>query len=955
MQNIIETTLKENIKNQDAVFVFPTEIAASMWADRATFVTQCSAVAMERFLAWDKFKGEAVRSENQNKNSIPSMMRSIFVSNLIAENAENPFFKSLISPKYAKCSGGFTDWIASILPKLALWKEYFDKGDGTKDEEDEDLLILYEKYSSFLNKFNFFDPAWEKPPFKSNGKHYFIFFPEINSDWEEYKKILESSKEFITLINVPSVNENDEGEVKFFKNARIEIKNVAGIVRKMHEENKIEWQAMAVSVQNMDLYGPYLDREFDLLEIPHVARFSRPLSKTSAGNFFTQIQECNNSKNSFGAIKNLLLNTELPWKNGEIIQKLILFGQENHCICSFVDSEKNELKDVWIESFKDTQFKDYEVEKFYKDLNIHLKNFARAENFVELRKAYFAFRNYFFEMSNCSEKTNNILSRCIATLGEMIDLEQNFNCKVPSPFNFFVEQLGKTKYLEQAKNGGVQIYQYKNAACAPFDCHFIVDSSQSSLSVLYKDFSFLNENKRRKLLNRDETNVSDKFVQLYQLNSLKNPAYFTCAEKTLDGYSQPVSYLNVNNLLRETDEDKLYSCNYYNAERKWFSGESSGEFPDTITESQSVSFKNWIELQQKEDILNQKTCEVVNSLGSKKDENGNFEPVWVSTSMLKKFYDCPRKWLFDSKDLNLKEKDDAAVLIDQYASGNLYHKIMEIYCQKLLENKWPIEISIDKDDIKTLDQKYIEILKMAVDEAIVFDGTGNEKNCYLKKELLKTTKKSIYDTIYQFVVYFSTIFNNCDVIKTEGKLRYEDKELNYIFNGRLDCLLQCRKSGQYFLVDFKNSKSSIPEKNLYFDEENYMQQVIETGAEIPLEEQDLMDFQMPSYVFLLEKQENIKIKNAAFIPFKLDTTSKIVPVFGDSMEMRSETKKTIPDYDEFMVNVSKMQECVENYVQKIRAGDFSLNPKVQNFEKCLSCDFNSICRKTFNVAKHDKD
>lgn len=79
-----------------------------------------------------------------------------------------------------------------------------------------------------------------------------------------------------------------------------------------------------------------------------------------------------------------------------------------------------------------------------------------------------------------------------------------------------------------------------------------------------------------------------------------------------------------------------------------------------------------------------------------------------------------------------------------------------------------------------------------------------------------------------------------------------------------------------------------------------------------------MDFQMPSYVFLLEKQENIKIKNAAFIPFKLDSSSKIVPVFGESMARRSGLNKEIPDYDDFMLNVSKMQECVKNYVQKFK-------------------------------------
>ena len=159
LNNLVEQVLKENIKNQNVIFVFPTEIAAAMWADRAIFVTDCKAVALERFLAWDKFKGQAVRSENQDKTSVPSVMRQIFVARLIEENAENPFFKSLIAREYSKTAEGFAGWIASILPKLAMWKDYFEKNslkNGEKDDEDEDLLVLYEKYSEFLNKYNFF-------------------------------------------------------------------------------------------------------------------------------------------------------------------------------------------------------------------------------------------------------------------------------------------------------------------------------------------------------------------------------------------------------------------------------------------------------------------------------------------------------------------------------------------------------------------------------------------------------------------------------------------------------------------------------------------------------------------------------------------------------------------------------------------------------------------------------
>ena len=97
-ENIIEETLKKYISSDNAVFVFPTLIAADLWADRSIFVTDVSAVPTEKFIAWDRFKGEAVRGENQDKISVPAVMRTIFAKSLIEENSRNPFLKSIIPP-----------------------------------------------------------------------------------------------------------------------------------------------------------------------------------------------------------------------------------------------------------------------------------------------------------------------------------------------------------------------------------------------------------------------------------------------------------------------------------------------------------------------------------------------------------------------------------------------------------------------------------------------------------------------------------------------------------------------------------------------------------------------------------------------------------------------------------------------------------------------------------------
>ena len=51
-RNLIEQTIKTHIHELTSVFVFPTQTAADLWADRATnpTVTNVSAVAMERFI-----------------------------------------------------------------------------------------------------------------------------------------------------------------------------------------------------------------------------------------------------------------------------------------------------------------------------------------------------------------------------------------------------------------------------------------------------------------------------------------------------------------------------------------------------------------------------------------------------------------------------------------------------------------------------------------------------------------------------------------------------------------------------------------------------------------------------------------------------------------------------------------------------------------------------------------
>ncbi len=119
-QNLIGQTLVQNISRPENVFVFPTQIACDLWADWTIQNSQVKAVAMERFIPWDDFKATAIRSEHQDKNSIPGEMRKIFAIQLIQENAKSPFLNSIIPQDYAKTAVAFANWISAMLSRLAL-------------------------------------------------------------------------------------------------------------------------------------------------------------------------------------------------------------------------------------------------------------------------------------------------------------------------------------------------------------------------------------------------------------------------------------------------------------------------------------------------------------------------------------------------------------------------------------------------------------------------------------------------------------------------------------------------------------------------------------------------------------------------------------------------------------------------------------------------------------------
>lgn len=993
--NIIEKIILENINQEHSVFVFPTQMACNLWADKIITDSEITAVAMERFVAWDVFKNNSIKSTHQDKTSIPSEMRRFFSTQIIEQNKQNLFFKSIINPEYAKNSSGFVNWISKVLPSLFSWKTKFEEAkkspEYTVDSEDEDLMELFNRYKSFLDKNSLFDPAWEIPPFKSSGNHYFIFFPEILSDYFEYEQILSSTPD-ITLIllkDVPTESIPQNMEANLFRNSRLELKNVALYIKNIHETKKIPYNQIALNVPDLESYGPFLEKELDLFQIPYAKKASDNLLLTTTGNFFMQIFMCVQEKFSFNSVRNLLLNDDLPWKSKELNISLIEFGKNNNCVCGFY--QDNKFIDSWEESFRQNPQEEILL-RFYSGLKTILTSLVNSKSFAEINRHYFEFKRLYFSNKFLS-LTDKILSRCLTKLSRLIDLENSFNeAKILNPYSFFLNELQNEQYLSQNLDQGLQILPYKMGATAPFKLHIIVDSSQASLSVIYKQMDFLRADKIKKLYgaNYEESNLSENFIKLYALNS-EEKVFFTVAEKKFNGFSQVSSDLIEKDLKKISVFPELQNLDSYNQEKLWYLQETQ-KFPDKISLIQKNGFENWkyfnnFNKTDSSALSNEEIIQQIKSKLSSKDENSKtFGKLRISQSQMKYYFECPRNWLNKSI-FGLENQKNEAEFIDNFAMGEIYHNVLDVYFKELKKRGRKISFDFENNSIFAEDS---DILHCSVNQVL-----STLKKSFISTLVLNAMVNRISEVLFNSVNQFSNLFKGCEIYGTEIKLNSIFPGENFYLQGVVDCVLFDPDIQQYFIIDFKSSSAATPTKKILYSDEpeeieisvdsdggknNYdsketLSQMLEKAfipeektpspAPTPPEEklcvlaEKIPDFQMPSYVHLLEKERNLKISAASF--FTLNSAKPLTNVFGKEIALREclisksdkkATKKVVvaEDYKPTMIFFYK---ALHEFAKKIEKADIQISDKKQIFSVCSDCDYKAICRRTFQISKNN--
>jgi hypothetical protein len=930
--NAIVRIIKAEIKNQAACFVFPSETASSTWARKACGLAGERSIAAGRFLAWDRFKETAIRADLGDKKPVSSILRKLFAESLIRKNAGEKFFRQIIPPRFAEEGGVFTEQIASCLSSLALWEDLSRPAHGyLPDEEDGDFAILKKEYAAFLERENLFEPSWVKPPFRDRRRLYYIFFPEAMEDFTEYEKLLKNEPA-IRLVHAEAGAQGPD--LFLYDSSRAEIRAAVLEILRLHEQEGLPYEEMAVSVPRLEDMEDCLMRELRLYNIPACRRSGKPLAGYGAGNIFSLIASCAANGFTFTSLKEMLLDDRLPWQHPETNRRLISFGIENNCVCGYRD--KGRPVDVWEEAFR-ARGGGGDLGRYYRDLKRRIAALASSRTFGDIRGRFLGLYPAYLSREKSGAEGTAVLTRCMEELAGLIQITAKYPGLVPaSPFGFYVSLLKEIKYVVAGEEFGVNIFPYRVAAASAFAVHFVLNSSQAAATVLYQPLSFLRQDKRA-ALGLVDTDASRVFFRLYAMRPEENfrpIVRISASEKTFAGWAIPHSRFS-----GKTQSCIVTAYDPFASEKSWWADRKS-PFPARLFPVQKRGFASWRDalaaapakkfslLREPFGTEGQISCALEKRLReiqwdyspqaamdrkktAPKADAGDKKYIRVSATDMTKFFSCPAFWLLE-KIFVLKPFSREAELLDDASLGILYHRILEKLFTRIREEDTVFQPA-------KLDTYFAWAHEYAVEAARqnpAFQGPLAVPLVLAQADMLAWRLRGLLRMeARDFPGYAVSDF-------TEKYLCFAGD--GAIFVGKID-RVSVSPDGGPVIIDYKTGATPSPA-------------ACREEPDSPLE-----DFQAPMYVRLFEEEKQVPVKGAYF--FSINQRKK-TDVFGAAKKDSQKTPREL-----YQPTLEAFDGYAREFTRAVGGLDFS--SKKDTFTTCVACAYRTVCRTTYALNSRE--
>jgi RecB family exonuclease len=880
-------------------FVFPSEVTARFWARRALELGGRRTVILDRFLSWDELKIRLLVYP-EGRRPVNRAGRLLFLYRFLEDNRRTPRLQRLVPVAQAGTPLPYLAALERILPALhhvprLRWLE-------TSRSKSRDLLLLHREYARHLLAAGLYEPAWERPVLRKDGRSYWIFWPELIEDYQEYARILESAS-WLHTVPVPPP---PPGPAVFraYPTVSEELKAVLSEAAALLDAG-VDADRIAITVGGLSEIEGALLRQAELYQVPLAIRHGGPVDCFPTARLFSRLFACHESGLSLSAFKDLLLDRAIPWRQEQLARALVRLGIEGKVLAN------RGTGDAWLEALQRAASHPMlralplaRLEGYYRSLGQAIRGAALSTDFRELKERLAVLAGEFLDLGRWSGEEMEVYQFCLERLD---DLEAE-TAAAPLPaslpaWKVWLEYLSRLWYVPRRPGGGIPVYPYRVAAGIRPDHHLLIGISQAATLYRLRRYPFLAVHEEQGLEDA-LTDLSAAYLRLYchsgsqvsfryarhrQGRTHLPPAYFVAAGVVAAQTKAP----------SPTADPYEIEADAWKADRKPPLG-----FPHEPQARGYAAARRTVLHTRELDVTRgplQDPALVRRLFARLTGEGGQLR---LSATALESFAACPLRFLFE-RALGLGEETYEPVLEDPRDIGRVLHGVVQRFFTKLLEA-----------GVETLVPGQVQAYRQALDEAVAAE-------CHLFEAVNPATLRPVWQALRFRVQELAEAYLERELtemagartLQVEAWLQAPLPAGQAVLVGKIDRIASGPAvEGGCTLVEYK--KNRLPTRPAIFGPEP-------------------TSFQVPFYAHLLEAQ-GCPVTRALYYSFQQKRFRAFVRE-GNANERR-----------QLATASAAVLERLRSMSERLRSGDFSAAGAAGDADTgCAGCPFPGLCRTRY--------
>lgn len=659
------------------VFVFPSEITARFWANRALQQGVRRTVTLDRFLSWDDFKArafaypEGLRPANRAR-------RLLFVAAFLEDNRRSPRLRRLVPPGQAGEPLAHLTTLQRLLPALhhaarLPWPE-------SSRAKRQDLELLRSAYERHLREAGLYEPSWETPRLRPETRRHWIFWPELIEDYPEFAALLRGAA-WVRTVPAPVVPPTQapltlqahatEGE---------ELKSILAEAAALLDAGVLPEQ-IAITVGDLPEVEDALLRQARLLQVPLALRHGSPVTEFPAARLFSRLLACHESGMSLSSLKALMLDRVIPWRQEALARALVRVGIEGKVLAN--RSGQGEA-DAWLEALRRAAANPAlrslplaRLSGYYRSLRQAIRDAAQCSTFRQLKDRLAVLAGQFLDLSQWSAAETGVYQFCLESLEEL----QAEAAAAPLPaWRLWLQHLASLRYVPRRPAGGIPVYPYRVAAGIRPKHHLLAGISQAASQHRVRRYPFLAAHEAQGLEDA-ERDLSAAHLALYS-HSGERVGFHYASSRRGQAQLPPAWFL----VAGRVEAAALAPDPYADEARAWRAGAEQSLPPPLERQALGYTAARATVLKTRRTGLARRPLRDPSLARGVLDRlSGEGGQLRLSATALESFTTCPLRYLFE-RALDLGQEVYQPVLEDPRDVGSLLHGAMRRFFAPLAES-----------------------------------------------------------------------------------------------------------------------------------------------------------------------------------------------------------------------------------------------------------------------------